>query len=302
MIEKVFTKNKKCLVCGELFLLKSVRQNVCSKDCGLSKYKRECVQCGNCFFVKYKYQTNKFCGLKCSANYNNNFRKKTYPTADCVKCGENFEIKRKESSGKFCSRKCSDATNKNQPAETAAETCPFCNKTFVHLKRVRQKFCSKDCDKAHRKTITGAARYNFKEKIQMNCELCGKSCSVTPALVSRFRFCSLRCSGTYSAKNQPRISSIELMMKEQFDKANLKYEQQFIIDYFITDFAFPEQKLIVECDGIYWHNLPKQKTKDKRKDCYLKHKGWKVLRLLETEIKTNAANCLQEVLDNLQIL
>jgi very-short-patch-repair endonuclease len=95
---------------------------------------------------------------------------------------------------------------------------------------------------------------------------------------------------------QPRISSIENRMKALFDARRLPYKQQFVIDYYIVDFAFPDAKLAVECDGSYWHGNDRQRAKDRQKDGYLKLKGWTVIRLDEADIKAHPTRCLFRVI------
>jgi very-short-patch-repair endonuclease len=44
------------------------------------------------------------------------------------------------------------------------------------------------------------------------------------------------------------------------------------------DLALPVYKIAIECDGKAYHSTPEQKTRDRRKDAYLRKNGWKVLR------------------------
>lgn len=58
-------------------------------------------------------------------------------------------------------------------------------------------------------------------------------------------------------------ASIELVVKEQLDEIGFKYVQQKRVNngerYFFLDFYLPELKLVIECNGDYWHNLPEKK-------------------------------------------
>lgn len=219
----------------------------------------------------------------------------------CVRCGTFFEIKRSDSSGKFCSRICSYKTRKNQPAKLFKKVCPVCEKTFTVQSESNarlRKTCSRKCA-TELKKIYGKEHPLYR-RVDMPCEICGQIKAVKRAKTTEFRFCSRRCQGIYTSKSQPKISSIEMLMKSQFDLEKLKYEQQFIIGCYITDFAFPENKLVVECDGIYWHGSEKQKSKDRQKDGFLKHHGWEVLRLDEIQIKGSPKECLDLVLAKIQ--
>jgi very-short-patch-repair endonuclease len=97
----------------------------------------------------------------------------------------------------------------------------------------------------------------------------------------------------------PRTSSIERKMAEAFKAIGLSPVPQFTIDWYIVDFAFPDEKLVVECDGVYWHGRPSQQIKDRRKDKYLKSKGWKMIRLGEIEINASPETCAAIVQEHL---
>ena len=90
-------------------------------------------------------------------------------------------------------------------------------------------------------------------------------------------------------------TSIEITMAKELKAQGIDFEQEYPIDGFRIDFALPEIKLAVECDGDYWHSLPGIKEKDKRRDKVLSKLGWTTLRFTETEIKRSASNCIQIV-------
>ncbi len=108
-------------------------------------------------------------------------------------------------------------------------------------------------------------------------------------------------------------TSIEKTMAESLLRKNIPFIKQFNIDgKFVCDFAIPSCKLIIECDGDYWHANPKiykrtltfsqQKNtkRDKAKNAYLKKRGWAVLRFFESEIKSNAPGCINKVEEELK--
>jgi very-short-patch-repair endonuclease len=72
-------------------------------------------------------------------------------------------------------------------------------------------------------------------------------------------------------------------------------------------------KIIIECDGDYWHANPlfydinklgirqKRNTqRDRFKNEYLKRKGWKVLRFFESDIKKSPSKCIAIVEDQIK--
>ncbi|KKM62447.1 hypothetical protein LCGC14_1521620, partial [marine sediment metagenome] len=86
------------------------------------------------------------------------------------------------------------------------------------------------------------------------------------------------------------LSSIEIAMQEVLDNLNTNYISQHPIGWYIVDFYLPEQNLIVECDGDYWHNRSGVQERDAKRDSYLRRKGYKVVRIWEHEIKKDAKN------------
>lgn len=85
-------------------------------------------------------------------------------------------------------------------------------------------------------------------------------------------------------------------MLRAFATAGVVVVPQFAVDLYTVDFAIPEDMLIIECDGVYWHNLPTQKKRDKAKDARLRRRGWTVLRLTEAAIKESPARCVEQVI------
>ncbi len=68
------------------------------------------------------------------------------------------------------------------------------------------------------------------------------------------------------------------------------------IGHLTVDIYIPELNLVVECDGDYWHNLPKQKHTDIRRDYWLRSQGYRVVRIWESEIKQSALMMIKNVL------
>lgn len=82
-------------------------------------------------------------------------------------------------------------------------------------------------------------------------------------------------------------TSIEKIVEEQLKINNIKYTSQKKIrnGHFILDFWLPEYQLAIECNGEYWHNLPKRKERDKKLEKYIIDKGKDILWLWENDIK-----------------
>ena len=52
----------------------------------------------------------------------------------------------------------------------------------------------------------------------------------------------------------------------------------------LVDFYIPEYKLTIEVDGDYWHSFPHVKERDSYRDAHLHDRGYKVLRIKESEL------------------
>jgi very-short-patch-repair endonuclease len=85
-------------------------------------------------------------------------------------------------------------------------------------------------------------------------------------------------------------------MADAFQRAGLTPVRQHEVEWYMVDFALIEHRLIVECDGKYWHNLPRMKARDKAKDTYFRRHGWAMLRLGEDEINASPDDCARKVI------
>jgi len=97
------------------------------------------------------------------------------------------------------------------------------------------------------------------------------------------------------------FTDIEKLVFEGLIKLGYREDEDFVVQYplegrrYVLDFAFVEEKLDIECDGEYWHDLCKESGEDERRDEYLKSKGWTVLRFKSKEIKEDFASVLKTI-------
>jgi len=75
------------------------------------------------------------------------------------------------------------------------------------------------------------------------------------------------------------ISGLEKAMGNRLDYLGIKFESQFRLDMYVWDFFLPDQKLLIDVNGEYWHSLPKNLSKDKAKITYTEryHSEYKIL-------------------------
>jgi len=70
----------------------------------------------------------------------------------------------------------------------------------------------------------------------------------------------------------------------------LKFRRQHVIQPYIVDFYCREKKLVIEVDG---GTHLEQQEYDERREVYLKNKGFKIIRFINTDIKENISEVLK---------
>lgn len=98
-------------------------------------------------------------------------------------------------------------------------------------------------------------------------------------------------------KQAKENTSIEKAVAEVLQQLRIEYVAQKPLGPFVVDFFIPKAKLVIECDGDYWHNLPEMKERDKRKDGWLRKQGVRIVRIWEHDIKTDARKALLDALE-----
>lgn len=94
-------------------------------------------------------------------------------------------------------------------------------------------------------------------------------------------------------------TSIEQILMDALDARGIEYHSQYPIDRLRIDIAFPNARLAVEADGEYWHTLPENIDRDRRKDEHLAIIGWRILHLPEYLIRSDVKHCLDLILEHL---
>ena len=99
-------------------------------------------------------------------------------------------------------------------------------------------------------------------------------------------------------------TSIELAIQQLLVLLNVPFEKHRTLDslgiisrfkYHQVDIVIPGHKLIIECDGDYWHDYPEGTEKDSRINEDVENSGWRMLRLWENEIKNDLDVCMQRI-------
>ena len=247
----------------------------CSRECyskrerpGPRRYKRACLQCGKVFYSKRIDAC--FCSRQCFGKH----RRKDNPRI-CKYCGREFYVQPSHTD-QFCSRECYDA----DCAEKAKQVCKTCGKEFINQNSL---YCSREC-----------WRNRPKQGVWKNCKNCGNEFYVCASHANGEVFCSRDCRLQYDGP-----TGIEQLIIDELDNRCIDYEFQFKFGRYMLDFAFPEYKLAVEADGVYWHSLPGNVQRDIRKDRALKKAGWSVMRLDGNAIRESPSSCVDKIIANL---
>lgn len=96
----------------------------------------------------------------------------------------------------------------------------------------------------------------------------------------RGSFCSRECYIEFKGE-----TSIEKKIRLTLTKSGVSFSQEVKIGIYRADFLIQEKNTVIECDGDYWHKIPGAIEKDQRKDKYLSHLGYKVIRIAESHIR-----------------
>ncbi len=70
---------------------------------------------------------------------------------------------------------------------------------------------------------------------------------------------------------------------------------QYQVGRYRIDLAFPYQMIAIECDGRASHSSPKQKAHDRKKDKFLRERGWTVLRFTGSRIHRNLPGVVSKI-------
>ena len=116
-----------------------------------------------------------------------------------------------------------------------------------------------------------------------------------------FAFITLeRLLGSKEISELLNIVPIEEIMRQALENYRIKASGGYSIMEnkrlrYRLDFAIfcKKGKINIECDDLRWHSQPKQRQKDKKRDRWLKKRGWTIFRFSTEEIKNNTAKCIK---------
>ena len=105
--------------------------------------------------------------------------------------------------------------------------------------------------------------------------------------------------GRHALINRNGYTSIEKKTYNILTRNKVKFIKQATINNkYLVDLLIPNKKIIIECDGKYWHNLPGIKKKDRNKNIYFKNNGYTILRWKEKDINNNLDKLFLDLKNN----
>lgn len=100
--------------------------------------------------------------------------------------------------------------------------------------------------------------------------------------------------------SMPRETSIETKLYQELERRGVTFVKQQVVDgLWVVDALIPGARIAIECDGEYWHSLPEMVERDKKKDSYLRSRGYQVFRFPEEAINADVKGCVQRIVDAL---
>jgi very-short-patch-repair endonuclease len=246
--------------------------------------------------------------------------------ATCRRCGKEFLYNPTCTYGAFCSHAC----RFNQ----AVRVCAHCGKEFTirASKADRYTHCSMECKRAAgsrtavceqcgvtfaiRKDRVDVARYcsykchNAAGRTTIICHRCGAERSIKRHRVGKNgpNFCGNSCATLYRLENEPpasgyigkkireqRRTDIEAQVEQVLIALGIPYLFEHKIGRYLIDFALPERRIALECDG-WRHTTEQGKQRDAIRDAYLAEKGWRVIHLEDRAIRRDAHNLVAQAL------
>ena len=130
------------------------------------------------------------------------------------------------------------------------------------------------------------------------CEWCGGGFLCIPAKVAygEGKFCSRSCLGSASIKSQQgRRSSIEFKVEDKLVEWGVEFIAQHKVGPWLVDFYIPHLNMVLECDGDYWHSLPRAKARDRQKNGWMLHNDYALFRMTETQINAEEFEKLEQL-------
>jgi len=258
-----------------------------------------CQACGKTFGKHYCNITKyNFCSRKCMSV-------DCIPTT-CAQCGKEFLTNgRAYVEAKFCSTECRHERARKEEVhkrgKLVTKTCERCGKEFSVRPSVAkvQRYCSQACSGKHLGDLfAGSQSPVWRERIKITCAYCGKEFEVVPSRSKGTKYCCQqhRILGLFKHLAAGGRTDIERAMSTALRQNRIAFDEQVVMfDKFMVDFKLSEYPIIIQCDGVYWHDRPGVRTRDKGQDAYLVKAGYVVLRFTDNQVLHQMPSCIKAI-------
>lgn len=126
--------------------------------------------------------------------------------------------------------------------------------------------------------------------------------NVTTVMVNSIAEAVFRLRFYFLCESPIELALAESMRRVFYFKECDGLHPQYPIGNYRLDFAFPTQKLAIECDGHNYHASKEQRGRDAERDRYLIKEGWLTLRFTGTQIHQDSYKCAREIKTILETL
>lgn len=199
----------------------------------------------------------------------------------CKDCGRVIEWNRNH----FHADRCKECQSKYMIKEAWKKESYRKKRSIIHSRMMKDRI-KKDTNLPKR--LTENAHKKVKEIIEKN----GKENFWLNSKESRHK------AAISNSLNSRGGNRLENMFAKELDKNYIKYERQFSVSKYFVDFKIKKTKLLIECDGLYWHK--KRATtqsifNSRKREEIIKSFGYDVLRFTDSQIIYNMQQCIDEV-------
>lgn len=179
--------------------------------------------------------------------------------------------------------------------------------TVFNLRKMhhRDKYVLVECAICGKEQLRLRRYHNAHLKQGRSHFYCGKKC------FGESRRRKIKALNMYLAQERPE-TSIEIKIREVLESIGINFRVQEKIAFWAVDFYLPEQKLVIEANGDYWHANPElykpnelnEKQQERiRNDHFkihgLQYRGYQVLVLWENDINKRIDWCVNQIKESI---
>ncbi len=216
----------------------------------------------------------------------------------CASCGNIFSksalLKKPQ---KFCSASCRKrdfmGRHRAKPPETPPCKCGCGNLCVTYDSRQTGYFAYHDVESLHVVRSASAKKAIKKTRRVLMAKYGVSNPSQVPGAMAKREATWMRTKGVRNILTLKPYepSSLEISMEAALSREGIDFQRQPIICGWAWDFLVG-RNLIVECDGDYWHRIPRAARLDKRKDAEALKAGYVVVRFWESELIDDIGRCV----------